>query len=207
MWALVNSGQVVAVYNQPKAITIDGIQHPRNIFTTWTKSQLKAIGIYDYVEIGANPNPDFYWVGNATIVVDDVAGIVTKTYANTTKNLDDVNEVDENGDPLLDERGNQIVTLGLKSIAKAKVKSQAASLLQGSDWYVVRAAEGGSAIPTEVTTYRAAVRAKSDQMETAIDAATDVDALIALYTNTLDANDNIVLGTLNDWPEVPDILL
>lgn len=207
MWALVNSGQIVAIYNQPKAITIDGIQHPKNIFTVWTKAQKKSIGIYDYVEIGANPNPDFYWVGNATVVVDDDAGTVTKTYANNAKNIDDVNEVDENGDPLLDERGNQIVTLGLKSIAKAKVKSQAAGLLQSSDWYVVRAAEGGSSVPTAVATYRAAVRTKSDEMETAIDAVTDVDALIALYTNTLDANDNIVLGTLNDWPEVPDILL
>lgn len=207
MWALVNSGQVVAIYNQPKTITIDGIQHPKNIFTVWSKAQLKTIGIYEYVEVGANPNSDFYWVGNATIVVDDAAGTVTKTYANNAKNLDDVNEVDENGDPLLDERGNQIVTLGLKSIAKAKVKSQAADLLQGSDWYVVRAAEGGSAIPTAVSTYRAAVRAKSDEMETAIDAVTGVDGLIALYTDTLDANDNIVLGALNDWPEVPDILM
>jgi len=43
-------------------------------------------------------------------------------------------------------------------------------------------------------------------METAIDAVTDVEDLIALYTNTRDVDDNIVLGTLNDWPEIPDIL-
>lgn len=206
MWALVKSNQVVAIYNRPKAITIDGIQHPSNIFSAWTKAQKKAIGIYDYVEVGANPNSDFYTLGASTTAIDADAGTVTKTYENNAKNMDDVNEVDEDGNPVLDQDGNQIVTLGLKSIAKQKVKAQAAGLLQGSDWYVVRAAEGGAAVPDDVATYRAAVRTKSGTMETAIDGAANVAALAAMYDNTSDSDGNVTVGTLNDWPVVPDIL-
>ena len=206
MWALVKSNQVVAIYNRPKAITIDGIQHPSNIFSAWTKAQKKAIGIYDYVEVGANPNSDFYTLGASTTAIDADAGTVTKTYENNAKNMDDVNEVDEDGNPVLDSDGNQIVTLGLKSIAKQKVKAQAAGLLQGSDWYVVRAAEGGAAVPDDVATYRAAVRTKSGTMETAINGAANVAALTAMYDNTSDSDGNVTVGTLNDWPVVPDIL-
>ena len=46
---------------------------------------------------------------------------------------------------------------------------------------VVRAAEGGTAVPSDIATWRAAVRTKSNDMCTAIDGATDVDALAALY--------------------------
>jgi hypothetical protein len=83
----------------------------------------------------------------------------------------------------LDEDGEVVTTLGLKSQKKVQVKATAASLLSGSDWYVVRAAEGGAAIPTDVATYRAAVRTASGTMETAIDAAADMDAFIALHTD------------------------
>jgi len=46
---------------------------------------------------------------------------------------------------------------------------------------VVRAAEGGTAVPSSITTKRAAVRTKANAMCTAIDNAADIDALIALY--------------------------
>ena len=48
MWALVESGNVTTIYTRPKAITLNGIQHPRNIFTVWSAAELKAIGIYSY---------------------------------------------------------------------------------------------------------------------------------------------------------------
>lgn len=207
MWALVQSNQVVAVYSRPKALTINGIQHPSNIFSAWTKAQKKAIGIYDYVEVGANPDSKYYNLGLGTTVIDNDAGTVTKTYANNAKNLDDVNEVDENDDPILDENGDQVVTLGVKSIEKARIKTIAAGLLQSSDWMVIRAAEGGTAVATDIATYRAAVRTKSNEMETAIDGAADIDAMIALETSTYHANGAIdTVATLQDWPTVPAAL-
>lgn len=207
MWALVQSNQVVAVYSRPKAVTINGVQHPANMFSTWTKAQKMAIGIYDYVEVGANPDSKYYNLGTSTTAIDNDAGTVTKTYTNNAKNLDDVNEVDENGDAILDENGDQVVTLGVKSVEKARIKTIAAGLLQSSDWMVIREAEGGTAVASDIATYRAAVRTKSNSMETAIDGAADTDAMIALDTNTYHANGAIdTVATLQDWPAVPAAL-
>jgi len=207
MWALVQSNQVVAVYSRPKAVTIGGVQHPANIFSAWTKAQKMAIGIYDYVEVGANPDSKYYNLGTGTTVIDNDAGTVTKTYTNNAKNLDDVNEVDENDDPILDENGDQVVTLGVKSVEKARIKTVAAGLLQGSDWMIIREAEGGTAVASDIATYRAAVRTKSNSMETAIDGAADTDAMIALDTTTYHANGAIdTVATLQDWPTVPAAL-
>ncbi len=195
MWAMVKAGQVTAIYPRPKAITIDGIQHPAAIFTAWTKDQKKAIGIYDYSEVNANPNGRYYKQGTSETVVDDSAATVVKTWSNVAKDLADVTNDDG------------LTTLGVKSNEKTRVKNQAASLLQGSDWMAIRAAEGGTAVPSAVATYRAAVRTKSNSMETAIDNASDIAAVIALDTSTYHANGDInVVATLQDWPEVPDAL-
>ena len=35
----------VGLVKTPRGLTIDGIQHPRNIFTLWSKAELAAIGI------------------------------------------------------------------------------------------------------------------------------------------------------------------
>ena len=195
MWAMVKAGQVTAIYNRPKAITIDGIQHPAAIFTSWTAEQKKAIGIYDYSEVNASPDNRYYKQGTSETVVDDSAGTVVKTWTPAAKDLADVTNDDG------------LTTLGVKSNEKTRVKIQAAGLLQGSDWMAIRAAEGGTAVPSAVATYRAAVRTKSNSMETAIDDASDTAAMIALDTTTYHANGDInVVATLQDWPEVPDAL-
>jgi hypothetical protein len=81
-----------------------------------------------------------------------------------------------------DDDGN--VTRGLKYNHKQVINQQAAGNLAPTDWMVVRAAEGGTAVPSDITTSRAAVRTKANEMCTAIDAAADVDALAALYVYT-----------------------
>ena len=221
-WALVESGNVTTIYTRPKAITLNGIQHPRNIFTVWSAAELKDIGIYSYNEVNASVDSSFYTQGSSTVVVDDAAGTVTTTYTHNEKALEDITEkvvtqeaVDEvpavlyaNGAiktasiPAVEEESYlNIISTGLKSQKKVLVKTTAASLLSGSDWLVIRAAEGGTAVPAAVATYRAAVRTTSGSMETAIDDAADMDAFIALHTNTADD-----VGVLNDWPEAPAIL-
>tara|TARA_R110000868_G_scaffold292992_1_gene553484 strand:+ start:49 stop:723 length:675 start_codon:yes stop_codon:yes gene_type:complete len=221
-WALVESGNVTTIYTRPKAITLNGIQHPRNIFTVWSAAELKDIGIYSYNEVNASVDSRFYTQGGSTVVVDDAAGTVTTTYTHNEKALEDTTEkvvtqeaVDEvpavlhaNGAiktasiPAVEEESYlNIISTGLKSQKKVLVKATAASLLSGSDWLVIRAAEGGTAVPAAVATYRAAVRTTSGSMETAIDDAADMDAFIALHTDTADD-----VGVLNDWPAVPAIL-
>jgi hypothetical protein len=119
------------------------------------------------------------------------------------RSLTDINEVDDNNNPVLDEDGNQVITLGLKSIHKAKTKETAGSLLSPTDWHVVKAAEvSGYTVPSTITTYRAAVRTASNTIETAIDNAADLDAFIALFDVPVDADGNPTGNApINDWPD------
>jgi len=162
----------------------DGVQHPGN-WTTWSNEEKTAKGLV-WQEPAASFDSRYYW------------------NADTPKSLDDVNEVDENDDPILDDDGNQVVTKGLKTTHKAQTRSTANSLLASTDWYVIRNAERDVAIPANVATYRAAVLAQADEIITAIDAASDIDAFIAIYTNTTDADDNVVVAVGNDWPTLED---
>ena len=75
----------------------------------------------------------------------------------------------------------EVASRGLKYNYKQIINSQAGGLLQDTDWMVVRAAEGGTAVPSEITTWRAAVRTKANAMQVQIGNAANVDALAALY--------------------------
>lgn len=172
----------------------DGATHPGSWYT-YSAEQKTAIGITEIVQ---QPHPNsvlYHWGYN-----DD--GTVTST----AKALDDVDEVDENGDPLLDNDGVQVVTKGVKSNLIAEVKSQQGALLAGTDWAVIRNADTGDAIPANIATYRAAIRTKATAMETAITDAADTDAVAALFvTYTVEDDDSITKsGILYDWPVLLD---
>ena len=117
---------------------------------------------------------------------DDPASFDGRFYwsAGVPKALDDVTEEDDT------------ITKGLKSNAIATVKAQAAGLLAPTDWYVVRKSETGDAIPSDITTFRSAVRTASGTIEAAITGAADLDAFMALYDAPEDGN-----APINDWPE------
>jgi hypothetical protein len=97
---------------------------------------------------------------------------------------------------VLDEDGNQVVTKGLKSTQKSQVKAQAGGLLASTDWYVIRNAESGNAIPIEVSNYRSAVRTYSDYLEGVIDDAADHAAFVALFDSTEESP-----SVFSQWPE------
>ena len=126
--------------------------------------------------------------------------------ASTAKRLTDVNEVDKDGKAILDRDGNQIVTLGVKRNLKNEVKSQQASLLAQTDWAIVRKADKGTAVPSNIQTWRDAIRTKATEMETAIDNAADTAAVEALFiTYTTDSGGNTTKsGILYDWPELAE---
>jgi hypothetical protein len=135
---------------------------------------------------------------------DDPAPYDNRFYwdANTPKNIADVNEIDEDGNAILDEDGNQVITRGLKWNAVQTVKAQAAGLLSPTDWYIVRKAETDAEIPAEVLTYRAAVRTASNTIETAINACTTHAAFMALYDVPVDADGQPTGNApINDWPD------
>lgn len=100
--------------------------------------------------------------------------------ADTPKALEDVNATDEDGNPLLDENGEQVVTLGLKSQAIARAKQQAEGELAATDWMVVKSVEVAEySVPAEVTTARAAIRQASNDKEASILACTTLEEFIA----------------------------
>lgn len=161
----------------------DGVQHPAN-WMIWSDEQKTAAGLA-FSAAPATYDSRFYWD------------------ANTPKNIADVNEVDNNGEPVLGSDGKQIVTLGLKSQWKAITKERAAGLLAPTDWYVVRKAEDSTTtIPSDVSTYRASVRTKSGQIEAAIDGAANHAAFLALFDATFDDLGNQTApAPVNDWPD------
>ena len=170
-----------------------------------TVAQREAQGVYEIIYDNTNlKNPRYYQNGAESMVFANNA--VTASYAPATgKDVDDKNAVNENGDNVLDQDGNQVIIEGLKTIFKKEVKAQAKSLLSSSDWYVIRKAEdAGSTIPADIATYRAAVRTRSNEMETAIDGAADAAAMETLYTytNTGTEQDPVYTRPLGDWPKL-----
>ena len=181
MWALVEDNAVTKVFTRPKALTLGDNQYPANIFSLWSSSELEAIGIYEVVIDNTNlKNKEYYT--NTDQTFDFADGTVTASYGTATaKNLDDTLYTADDETANADNVEGTVASYGLKHNHKEIINSQAAGHLQSTDWMVVRAAEGGTAVPSSITTSRAAVRTKANEMCDAIDGAADVDALIALY--------------------------
>jgi hypothetical protein len=204
MWALVEDNAIVKIINNPKAMVIGDTRHSRNIFSfRWTNEEREAIGIYEVVFDNSNKKDEAYYT-NTNQSFDYADGQVTASYGSATaKLLEDRNEVDEAGEPLLDDNGNQIVTKGLKSQKKDIIKQQASGLLTPTDWYVIKATDVESySVPSAVSTFRTNVRTRSNEMETAIDNAADVDALKALYeyVNTGTEENPVMERPLGEFP-------
>ena len=179
MFAKVENNQVVAVNSS------------KSFFTYHT-------GIYEVIYDTTNlKDQEFYYNGAETFTFANEQ--VTASYAPATaKALNDVNAVNENGQPVLDQDGKQVITKGLKSNHVARIKSQAAGLLQSTDWYIIRNAESQAAIPANISTYRSAVRSKSNDMEALINAVSSVEQLAALYVYDKDTKSR----PLGDFPRL-----
>jgi len=181
MWALVEDNTVTKVFTRPKALTLGDNQYPANIFSLWSSSELEAIGIYEVVIDNTNLKNQEYYI-NTNQTFDFADGTVTASYGTATaKNLDDTLFTAEDEAENADNVEGTVAARGLKYNHKQVINSQAAGLLQSTDWMVIREADGGTAVPSSISTSRAAVRTKANEMCTAIDGAADVDALAALY--------------------------
>jgi hypothetical protein len=195
MWALLNSDNTInKILTRPKALTIGDVNYPRNIFSLWTTAELEALGLYEIVIDNSNLKSQEYYINtNQTFAFAD--GVVTASYGTATARAiadtlytaqDVTDDVYPEGHADAGDRINtwsegDVKTPGLKTNYKATINQQAAGVLQDTDWMVVRAAEGGTAVPSDITTWRAAVRTKANAMQVQIDGAADVDALAALY--------------------------
>ena len=201
MYALVEDNEIKKIITNPKPMIIDDVQYPAKIFQLWSKSELNTIGIYEVITDSTNKKDEAYYI-NTNEEYNFADNKVTRSWGTATpKRLDDENAVDENGENILDENGNQLINYGLKTEKKRIVKQQASGLLAPTDWYVVKATEVAEYnVPENITTFRTDVRAKSNEMETQIDACTSVEQLETLYTYTTD-DDGVQSRPLAEFPK------
>jgi len=142
----------VGLVKTPRGLTIDGIQHPRNIFRQWTKAELAAIGI----KPASIASVDTRYKNTGALTWDTSGEEAVGTYATT-----------------------DVAVADLKANMTASVNSQAVSKLVGSDWMHLREGDGGTAMPADWKTYRAAVRTTVNAKETEIAALADIAAVKA----------------------------
>ena len=97
--------------------------------------------------------------------------------------------------------GNPRDVAELKTAWIANTKNTAGLLLSPTDWYVVRKAETTTAIPSNVTTYRTAVRTACANIETSITNAADHAAFMALWNVPVDSDGNPTGNApIDNWP-------
>jgi len=165
----------------------NGTQYPA-VWNNLSADEKAAIGLKWEDEVAAHDNR-FYWGRDADGKL-------------IPRSLTDVNEVDEDGKAILGIDGKQLVTLGLKSNAIALAKTQAAGQLAPYDWYVTRKSEKSTAIPSDVTTYRDAVRTACANIEASINAVKTHAKFMALYDTPVDSDGNPTGNApIADWPD------
>tara|TARA_Y100001972_G_scaffold102812_1_gene128614 strand:+ start:535 stop:1071 length:537 start_codon:yes stop_codon:yes gene_type:complete len=173
IYATVESGNVKEIFTRHEAFELNGVKHARNIWSLWSESDLKALGCFTVIETDTNyKDPAFYTNTNPIYTYNASAKTVTRTYGTATA-LD-------------------LTTI--KNREKSLIKNDAFHLLQQSDWEVVKAKELGESVSSDTTTYRASVRTKANEMETAINNASDMAAMLTLFTR--DGSGNRPIGDL-----------
>ena len=197
--------ETIGTIRTPRALTVDGVQHPSNIFRAWSEEELEAIGIYSleiitpdyrYYNTGAENfekksrrNPDGTFAGGADYY--------ELTYDTAEKNVDD-----------------------LKSDLIFKIKENTGVLIAPSDWMVIRATEGGTAMPADWTTYRSEVRAHGNSLENGVEAFASVQAVKNFQNHevqeerkvSLDSDETVIVDRVVDktywnWPSAPDAVV
>ena len=208
MYALITDGSIAKYLRGNRGIQIGVIKYARDIYSKWTEAERNAIGIFEVIQNNAKKKDDAYYINtNQTFTYDADAGTVTATYgdatakahADTTWTQDQI----DNGLAPAGADTDTVAVEGLKTIRIRYVKKEAANILAETDWYIVRKADANTAIPSAITTYRAAVRTKCAAMETLITNASNTPAIETLYTyvNTADEGDPVVMERpLGEFP-------
>ena len=206
MFALVESGSITKYFTGNRGVVIGDTQYPKSIFTLWSESDRNAIGIYT-VTVNQTNKKDEQWYINTDITYSFANNKVTGSYGTATAkaHADTLWTQADSDNGLLPSNKSvgDVKTKGLKTILIETLKKQAAQILQETDWYIIRKADAGTAVPSSITTHRAAVRTKAAQMETSITNASDTAALETLYTYT-EQEDGSVTRPLGELPTLED---
>ena len=168
MWALIVDGSINRFFKVPTAFKhpTTGIQYPRNWLNLATDSEKTSVGFIEVTYTGSHKDSEYYNNGESAPVYDASKGTVVITKSSTAKDLATV-----------------------KTEKKTTASSNAYSIILPTDWYVVRKSENSTAIPAKISAFRTAVRLVCNSLCTAIDNASDLDAVAALYTNATGISD------------------
>ena len=200
MHALVQNNEIVKFFNYPKSFELNGNKYSSKIFSLFSNEEKNAIGIYEVVYDHSNKKDEGYFINTNEQFKFENNKVISYFGTATPKQLEDVNAVNEDGEPILED-GVQVVIKGLKSQKISISKQQASGLLAPTDWYVVKANEVvGYTVPTAISTFRAEVRTKSNEMETMIDDCSTVAELKSLYEYT-EQEDGTYSRPLPEFPK------
>ena len=141
------------IIKTPKSMEISDVLYPRTIFRDSTT--LTSLGIKAYREV--TPDARYYWNGEFT--VNTSGSEVVGTYASTARD---------------------VATLKVNMLEKAR--TSVAIRLADIDWYWSRAAKGGTAVPSNISTYATTLYSEHETIKTAINAISDLAGVIA-YEN------------------------
>ena len=205
MWARIESNKIVEYYDRKQSIVLNNVRYSSQIFTIWTDAQRKDLGIVPVVISGSHLNTNYYIEKNHSDAIAGDGNSVIRTIGVKAADhkLENEDAVDEDGNKLKDKDGNQVINYGLKHNAIQKVKTQQAGYLAETDWYIIRKADAGTAIPSNIQTWRNAIRSDATDIETAITNAADMNAFIALHTDTYKEDGTVdVVARVNRWTKL-----
>ena len=180
MYALIIDNKIEKIFANPESFELNGNKYSAQIFTLWSKEEKEEIGIVEVETDSTNLKDESYYNNtNEQWKIKD-GKVIRYWNTATPKQLEDVNAVDIDGKPIIQD-GKQVIIKGLKSQKIQIVKQQTAGLLQSTDWYVVRKSDVGTEIPANIQEYRNQIREVSNQQEEQINACLNVDELKSLY--------------------------
>ena len=198
MWAKLNSDKdtIEEIIVNMKGMTVDGVNHPKTLFTLWSDEERLAIGVVPVTTSGSHLDTTYYIEKDPTYTIASDKSSVIRTIGvkDVDKDLEDVNEVDENG--------IQNIIRGLKYNVIQNIKRIQTEYLVQTDWYIIRKADNGTVIPPAIQTWRDAIRTDATRIENAITAVSTMDQFIALHTNTYKDDGTVdQIATVQSWTE------
>jgi hypothetical protein len=209
MWARIESNKIVEYYDRKQSIVLNNVRYSSQIFTIWTDAQRKDLGIVPVVISGSHLNTNYYIEKNYSDAIAGDGNSIIRTIGvkDADRKLENEDAKDQDGNQLFEEDGvTKRINYGLKHNAIQKVKIDQEALLSETDWYIIRKADAGTAIPSNIQTWRNAIRSDATAIETAITNAADMDAFIALHTDTYKTVDGKqvvdVIARVNRWTEL-----
>ena len=209
MWARIESNKIVEYYDRKQSIVLNNVRYSSQIFTIWTDAQRKDLGIVPVVISGSHLNTNYYIEKNYSDAIAGDGNSIIRTIGvkAADRKLENEDAKDQDGNQLFEEDGvTKRINYGLKHNAIQKVKIDQEALLSETDWYIIRKADAGTAIPSNIQTWRNAIRSDATAIETAITNAADMNAFIALHNDTYKTVDGQqvvdVIARVNRWTEL-----